>query len=108
MSGSWGRVLPNLKYLGGMLSAFGSNAAEVAARLQAMMAGWCSMLGFWYSKAPRRMKRLAFLGRVYGAGLAGLEGYLFVAGDWPKLDKRAMKYVLAMSDGGRGKQGAGR
>lgn len=107
MGGAWGRVLPNLKYLGGMLSAFGSNVAEVSARLKTMTAGWCSMHGFWHSKAPMRMKRLAFVVPVYGVGLVGLESYLFVAGDWKKPDRRALKYLRCLMEGAASKKQAG-
>eukprot|EP00959_Pyramimonas_sp_CCMP1952_P141629 2964266-Pyramimonas_sp.AAC.1 len=55
-----GTILPELKHLGGMFSASGSNVAERYERLRAINRAWNQLSGFWHSKAGRRPRRLLF------------------------------------------------
>ncbi|CAK0882744.1 unnamed protein product [Prorocentrum cordatum] len=63
------------KHLGGWFNAVNSNATELAMRLAAINKGWMMVQGFWYSSAPKRVKRLMFISLVSGAALSGTTAY---------------------------------
>ena len=51
-----GRVMEELKHLGGWLSPWGSVAGERRARINSARAGWSALGKVWAEKAPYRAK----------------------------------------------------
>ena len=70
-----------LKHLGAWFNAVNSNASELKARIQAINRGWMMVKGFWYSRSPRRTKRLMFISLVSGAALSGTAAFCWTEGE---------------------------
>lgn len=82
-----GKVLNELKHLGGLLDAYGAAAKECSRRVAAAKQGWCDVLHFWASSAPWRVRRSLFIMKVQNALLSGCETYAFAASHLSRMMK---------------------
>ncbi len=60
IEGLQSRSLHQMKHLGALLCPFNTLGKKRAARRAACAAGWNSLYGFWFSRAPTRVKELLF------------------------------------------------
>ncbi len=58
------RVLPSLRYLGGIYETGTNNKSEREARIRALRVGWFQMGTVWFAPLPHGVKRLLFTMKV--------------------------------------------
>ncbi|CAK0848468.1 unnamed protein product, partial [Prorocentrum cordatum] len=88
-----------LKHLGGWFNAVNSNATELAMRLAAINKGWMVVQGFWYSSAPKRVKRLMFISLVSGAALPGTAAYCWTDSEARHICSSLSRKLMSMMGG---------
>ncbi|CAK0852503.1 unnamed protein product, partial [Prorocentrum cordatum] len=93
------RRLTAMKHVGGMFDAKATFNGVREARLRAANAGWCQYRHFWFSRAPRRLKRSVFQAVVYEAAISPAETYYLYDTDYKKLDTCLGKKLRAMLQG---------
>eukprot|EP00959_Pyramimonas_sp_CCMP1952_P317529 6645419-Pyramimonas_sp.AAC.1 len=64
-----------------MFDAKGSFDGDHEARLRAASSGWRQRRHFWFSHAPRRLKRMVFQAVVYEAAVGAAEANYLCAAD---------------------------
>ena len=52
-----GNMLTSLKHVGAYYQPNDFNSVERVERVRAIKSGWVSLLGFWHSRAPKKLKR---------------------------------------------------
>ena len=91
-----GKVLPDMKYLGGFVSAKNSNHTERAARIAAANMNWSNMYSFFTSNAGWKAKRLQFVTLIISAIVSGTETVNYKPTDFRTFDCVVLKKMRSM------------
>jgi hypothetical protein len=92
-------VAPEARYLGGIHEAQGGVGVEIRRRKKAAKAGWCQLRGMWHKNRPFAAKRLAFIAKVQGGLLSGLESYVLARTHYRALDAVVLRMVRSLMMG---------
>ena len=82
-----------------MHGAAGGVEVEVRRRVQAAKEGWCQLKGVWHAKIPYKVKRRAFISKIQGALLAGMESYCLGEGHYKTLGTVMLRMMRSLKRG---------
>lgn len=92
-----GRVEAESRYLGPYLHYRQATGGERRRRIVAARKGYASMGRFWSSRAPAKVKRMAYFARVLGPLLSGCEALVLTATDVKLMDVVALRLLRGLA-----------
>lgn len=97
-----GRILQEIKHLGGFLDPKGSNSTERNRRVRALKTGWSQFRGLWFQRILYGVRRSAYLCKVQAAAVSAMETYVLTDSDCKALDTPVTGQLRAMLVGWAG------
>lgn len=94
---NFSKVVPEVKYMGGIINHRGDLSTEVKERIEHARRAWISFGSFWTRKTISfKFRRTVFLSLVRSTLLAGLEAMVITVQQYTQLEKFQMKCVRAL------------